>query len=325
MPASLCIRKDLGDERIFAKWQNPDYLAQAQRPGFLTDRRHFLQVYHHSNGPLISVECCEFIPSHIEQVRLWGKSESGWKCLETGALSLHPKSTLSDLHIEDYVSNCVPHVLTEIGHGHSISSIAGNMRAEGLVKDAQHLLTATYLLVTGWQLGASPPITDPSSPYYGSSPAPRVLQNELDRRLEWYISSLESRLLADLRAALVKRTAPWNDIYLTGLLVLAVVEIDSWRLMYWIRHKEEAYKWRHPDSAQKLVEKAIFYVNMILAHLHFFGEIPDAFTRLGAQMEAKRPGSSYQETNHNSLDGALTRLGLIGGDLQFVKWDDFVC
>lgn len=113
------------------------------------------------------------------------------------------------------------------------------MRAEGLVKDAQHLLTATYLLVTGWQLGASPPITDPSSPYYGSSPAPRVLQNELDRRLEWYISSLESRLLADLRAALVKRTAPWNDIYLTGLLVLAVVEIDSWRLMYWIRHKEE--------------------------------------------------------------------------------------
>ena len=113
------------------------------------------------------------------------------------------------------------------------------------------LWTATRLLMRGWEIAGKEllgmaMIDDIYCPLHGSVPAPRVLQNQLDRNLELYIIAKENQLLKTIQFALMKKHVYcWNSISLAVIVMLHVLERDSWRLMYWRKHGEEV---SHPES-----------------------------------------------------------------------------
>ena len=68
---------------------------------------------------------------------------------------------------------------------------------------ALNLYVATRLLMKGWEIAGEEalgmrPVEDAHSPLYGTVPAPRVLQNQLDRNLESYIIGKERLFLKTL-------------------------------------------------------------------------------------------------------------------------------
>jgi hypothetical protein len=120
------------------------------------------------------------------------------------------------------------------------------------------------------------------------------------------------------------------------------MEKDIWKLMYWVRHTgqvgcrpphwyhrgadlpEKSYKWRQPDSARFLINRAVFQANILLGHLRLAGNIPArfrevdfkckgkgfpklAFTQLTALLVPNGDASIlYAEDDDNSMYGALT-------------------
>jgi hypothetical protein len=147
------------------------------------------------------------------------------------------KSCLRDL--DKYVSDCVPHCVDEFGQNEILCVAARTQKADShLLKDALNLWTANRLLMKGWEDDRAAVVTDRESPYFQRKPAPRVVQNELDAMLEKYVWKLELQLLSNLQKAM-KRGANRAEIFSTVLVLLATVERDMWRLMYWTRHKEE--------------------------------------------------------------------------------------
>ncbi|KAM4066683.1 hypothetical protein HRG_000745 [Hirsutella rhossiliensis] len=131
----------------------------------------------------------------------------------------------------------------------------------GLVLD---LWSATVLLMKGWQVKDGPVISAPLDPYVNTSPAPRVLQNQLDSLLERHIVEVEGAFLTLLQTTFEQRRSGESNMktaFAAALIFLRIIERDTWRLMYWIRHKEKAYQWRHPDSPTTLIERNIFCAN----------------------------------------------------------------
>lgn len=83
-------------------------------------------------------------------------------------------------------------------------------------------------------------VEDMECPLNGSIPAPRVLQNQLDRNLESYMVAKEQGLLKAVQREIRKnRLACWDVICAAVIFILHVLERDSWRLMYWRKHREE--------------------------------------------------------------------------------------
>ena len=97
----------------------------------------------------------------------------------------------------------------------------------------------------GWELTGEEslgmtPIDKDNSPFYRRIPAPRVMQNQLDSNLEAFIFKTEKTVLKDLQEAILKRsTYSWNIVCLTTIVLLHVLEKDSWRLLYWKYHPQE--------------------------------------------------------------------------------------
>jgi len=83
-------------------------------------------------------------------------------------------------------------------------------------------------------------VEDMECPLNGSIPAPRVLQNQLDRNLESYIVTRERDLLKAVQRGFRKsRSVGWNVICAAVIFILHVLERDTWRLMYWRKRREE--------------------------------------------------------------------------------------
>ena len=106
------------------------------------------------------------------------------------------------------------------------------------------LWTATRLLMKGWDIAGEETlglsnIEDVRCPLNGTIPAPRVLQNQLDRNLESYIIAKERNLLRALQNAVLNRSCSWVVISLAVIVILHVLERDSWRLTYWMNRHEE--------------------------------------------------------------------------------------
>lgn len=138
-----------------------------------------------------------------------------------------------------YVSSCVSHCpFFEIQLG-SINLESRN--GSGLWHDAMLLWAANSLLLKNWQAASFPPVDDKNSPIFGLKPAPRVMQNSLDLVLEAFVARLEKSLLQKISIALTKRSqvATWNELCAATFVLLAVMEKDIWRLVYWVRHKQE--------------------------------------------------------------------------------------
>jgi len=91
----------------------------------------------------------------------------------------------------------------------------------------------------GWQLvvpgslGMSV-VTDQQSFLYGTTPAPRVLQNQLDRILERYCADREAQCLKALSRTMRRKSSrEWDATFISSVLLLHTRERDIWRLLYW--------------------------------------------------------------------------------------------
>jgi hypothetical protein len=83
-------------------------------------------------------------------------------------------------------------------------------------------------------------VEDIECPLHASIPAPRVLQNQLDRNLECYIIAKEKQLLKAIQRELRKSRSEGLDVIFSSvIIILHVLEKDTWRLMYWRKRREE--------------------------------------------------------------------------------------
>jgi hypothetical protein len=93
--------------------------------------------------------------------------------------------------------------------------------------------------MTGWQLTipgdlGMRPVQHQGSLLNGTTPAPRVLQNQLDRILEQYCADRELKCLEDLQRSMRQSTQRrWIVIFIVTVIILHVRERDLWRLLYW--------------------------------------------------------------------------------------------
>jgi len=77
-------------------------------------------------------------------------------------------------------------------------------------------------------------VTDVRSFLLHSTPAPRVLQNQLDQRLETYCAKREESFLRKLSSTVTnKRSSMWDAIFISAVILLHVRERDIHRLLYW--------------------------------------------------------------------------------------------
>lgn len=208
-------------------------------PGQIT-----MNLYHFDNGPAILVKCRQFIPDSPEQCQVWGRTPGGWRLEPTAAFGLD--SAVSEEYVAQYISECVPYCAEEAARNSpQLRTIIQNAsRQDKLLPLALQLWTANRLLMRGWQAKEDPAlgicrVTDPESPYYNTTIAPRVLQNQIDSRVEAFMARVELQLLKDLQKAMKQKTCSWIEIFSTVFLILRVAEKDIWRLMYWLRHENE--------------------------------------------------------------------------------------
>jgi hypothetical protein len=93
--------------------------------------------------------------------------------------------------------------------------------------------------MTGWQLAVPGdlgmlPVKHRGSLLNGTTPAPRVLQNQLDRILEQYCAKKELECLKELQRSMRGQSKrPWIVVFIVTVLLLHVRERDIWRLLYW--------------------------------------------------------------------------------------------
>ncbi|KAF2028941.1 hypothetical protein EK21DRAFT_15799, partial [Setomelanomma holmii] len=140
------------------------------------------------------------------------------------------------------------------------------------VKQTLQLWAAHRLLMKGWQLCVPGslqmmPIVDRNSLSYGSVPAPRVLQNQLDQILENYCARNEAQCLRELQAKMLSRQCSQVALYSVVAILLNIRERDIWRLLPWANGRNHNYKWRHPSPAATLIKQSVYSSNLLLCHL----------------------------------------------------------
>lgn len=47
-----------------------------------------LGLFHYENGPTLPVKSRQFMPDQLDQIKLWGKTPSGWRFEQTAAIGL---------------------------------------------------------------------------------------------------------------------------------------------------------------------------------------------------------------------------------------------
>lgn len=110
-----------------------------------------------------------------------------------------------------------------------------------IIHYALRLWTANQLLMKGWEIYGPDRLGMKYSPFHGSIPATRVLQNQLDHQLESAIVKTEQRLLMLVQTNLRKSDRhDWIVTFVGIAIILHVMERDAWRLMYWVKHQEQA-------------------------------------------------------------------------------------
>lgn len=173
-----------------------------------------------------------------------------------------------------------------------------------------------------------PLVMDRTSFLFNTIPAPRVLQNQLDSRLERYCAVQEGKYLKVLSDTMRQnRRNEWIAIFISAIILLHTRERDIHRLLYWtcdtskvcLMHfiledvnSSQTYTWRHPESALTLIGRSLHASNILLGHLHFGGDVPKAFRDLThhANMPEELPKKRYSWIFENSIDFSLCRLAL---------------
>ncbi|KAL2016052.1 hypothetical protein VTK56DRAFT_4318 [Thermocarpiscus australiensis] len=320
----LCVRLLFSDEPIFQKWKNAEYRSYLQWGALEWMGKPFsLKVYHFANGPSLNVRCRKFDPDDDDQTTVWAKSKMGWKSERTAAIGLDQPWKPADQALGEYVGRSVQCCIEEAdSNGLLKAIIRHSSQGSHLLNCALRLWAANWLLIKGWQADVGSRVKTLESPFYNTIPAPRVLQHQLDRILELYICKLELQLLQTLQTAIASPSSPRKkDAFCAALIFLNTIERDIWRLMYWTKHTEETYKWRHPEQARTLINRNVHVGKLLLYEL--LTRLADVreHNRTSLQVGDRR-AISYDEGHEGSLDGLFTRPALDDRDPR-APADDF--
>ena len=217
---------------------------------------------------------------------------------------------------------------------------------------ALKLWAANRLLMKGWSMSGHETlgmcrVTDLGSYLFYTIPAPRVLQNQLDRNLELYMARTELTFLKALQNAMLRvRKHAWTVVFTATVIALHMRERDIWRLEHWVLNPDvvsffpigdsrlsftsfKSYQWRHPDSAATLIRKSVHLSNLLLNHLHFSGDVPQTFINIAEETKTQHTASSrYRWTDETSIDFSLCSRAFEDSDNKLLKLamsEDFGC
>ncbi|CAG5138842.1 uncharacterized protein ALTATR162_LOCUS450 [Alternaria atra] len=270
----------------------------------------------------MEVRCCQFEVRSFEETCLFHKTTSGWKSMKTTpfALSQLPSGATIDTYIRQHVVFFLDQRKGSKSWLDDVLQQAIQHASDALLQGVLNLWSAHCLLMAGWQLAVPGdlgmfPVIHQGSLLNGTTPAPRVLQNQLDRMLEQYCADKELECLSELQKSMrrqVKR--PWIVVFIVTVLLLHIRERDVWRLLYWTLHNNNTYTWRHPEQANTLIKRSVHASNVLLAHLYVAGDVPDSFLFLTthyATIPVASAKERYHWMNEDSADFSLCRLAFI--------------
>lgn len=197
--------------------------------GFLVDLQHY------RGGPTFKVMCNDIIAAGEDDLRLCAKTTDGWRFTRTC-----PTIVLRAGNMEEYMLKNIEQCLRAAEGTWMHSLLCKVDRNDPLVSKALLLWTATHLLMRGWQIEGESPILDKSDPFYNTSPASKILQRQLDAIMEVHVMILESSFLELLHNTLrhSQKRGP-RETMAAALIYLNTIEMDTWRLLYWLYFKQE--------------------------------------------------------------------------------------
>jgi hypothetical protein len=216
---------------------------------------------------------------------------------------------------------------------------------------ALKLWAANRLLMEGWEIGGGEAlgmcrVPDVTSSLFDSIPAPRVLQNQLERILESYIARAEVEFLKELQNAMLrKRRENWIVVFMAVVITLHVREgyLEIGILGFEPRNSKlssdvrsllmilKAYQWRHPDTAAALIKRSVHLSNLLLTHLHVCRQVPREFYNIEKaviEQHIERAYCRYNWMDERSIDFSLCSLAFDTSDsklLKLAKSADFGC
>ena len=114
------------------------------------------------------------------------------------------------------------------------------------------MYTTLRLMRIGWHFSGHESlgmafVSQIGSPWDGAKPVPRMVQNQLDHRLELTMVDLDGKILKEAGSTLEKKERKkWLILILAFFIILHIREIDAARNIYWKRYK---------DSVRSLLEQ----------------------------------------------------------------------
>ena len=180
---------------------------------------------------MLTVASAPFEPTNAEQTQLWAKTSDGWRYTTTEARCL-----VGSISIDQYISQCVPYCMASDGKDWIAELLNSTESNNVILCMALQLWAATVLLMKGWEVKDGNWITDTSDPYVNTSPAPKLLQMQLDTAIEDFIVRTEATFLDRLQQVLEHRKGDRKKAFAAVVIFLRIIEKDTWRLMYWLRH-----------------------------------------------------------------------------------------
>jgi hypothetical protein len=108
------------------------------------------------------------------------------------------------------------------------------------------MLTILRLLRLGWQFSSQSSdllgmavVNDKASPWYGTTPIPRMISNQLTVALEGRMIKIDQWVKNKLNDVLTKRKPlSWIVVTLSMFVYAHVRELDAGRNIHWCRHPE---------------------------------------------------------------------------------------
>ncbi|KAI6508394.1 hypothetical protein MCOR10_010916, partial [Pyricularia oryzae] len=287
---------------------------------FDTQKTAYLQ--HYSDGPFLSVKCCEFTPTYKHQIHALKKDANGWHSVRTTAYCV-----VDEINVAEYIRNNIDFATFEARSNgtypvNNLFDLAWEHKKDSIVNDCLELYTALCLMSKGCQflgvetLGMAP-VLDSQSAWFGSTPLPRMVQNHISHCLEIHIAKLDAKIMRAVSSIFDKRSRnKWHIATLAVFLLLHVRELDAGRNIYWKRYKDTRGFWIHPSKPAELIEEASASCNSLLWHYHC------SFGRKPLEMNWDIPSSKALVDNDEKALGAIVNLKSIWLSLmqRTVKW-----
>lgn len=212
-----------------------------------------------------------------DQIELHYKDSIGWKETWSTPYALEAVEGDLDSYIASYtefylanvvdgetflgqIFNCANRQQT-VSRSSDLCSVNITTFQDTLVWLALKLWTAHSLLMKGWEIDKCQTlgmrkITHKDSSLYGTTPAPRVMQNQLDSCLETRIAETELALLKELEKAMLRRSEHSRiAIFIAVVITLHSRERDIWRLEGWLLN-QDAVGNLHISRFSKITDKS---------------------------------------------------------------------